>query len=192
VIRIVAIVEGRGEVRAVPVLLRRIATSLGLSVDVPRPIRVARQKIVKAGKLERAVELAARRAGQNGHVLVILDADDDCPAALAAELLQRATDARPDRQTCVVLAKSEYESWLLAAVGSIAGQRGIRSSVTPPGDPESVRDAKGWLSRHMSHGWSYRPTRDQAALTACFDLEAARDAPSFEKLWRDVGKMLRH
>lgn len=36
----------------------------------------------------------------------------------------------------------------------------------------------------------YRETVDQAALTAVFDFEAARSAPSFDKLWRDVKALL--
>ena len=36
----------------------------------------------------------------------------------------------------------------------------------------------------------YRPTLHQAALTKLFDLDAARAAPSFDKLWRDVTALL--
>ena len=47
--RIATIVEGHGEVEAVPLLLRRIAQGIspGLVVDVPRPIRVKRQQFLK-------------------------------------------------------------------------------------------------------------------------------------------------
>ena len=43
----------------------------------------------------------------------------------------------------------------------------------------------------MRPGRSYRPTLDQAALTAAIDLAAARTAPSFDKLWREVVALLR-
>ncbi len=81
-VRIASIVEGKGEVDAVPILLRRIAERVAPSsaVQVPRPIRVKRQQILKAGELERAVEIAARRTGVDGAILILLDADEDCPA----------------------------------------------------------------------------------------------------------------
>ena len=185
-LRIATIVEGQGEVEAVPVLLRRIAGAIGLAADVPRPIRVPRQKILKGSALERAVKLAALRAGLGGHILILLDADEDCPKDLAAKLQDEAAMARSDRRIRVVVAKSEYESWFLAAALSIAGKRGIEESVVPPRNSEEIRDAKGWISKRMPSGRSYRPTLDQAALTALFDLAAARTAPSFDKLWREV------
>ncbi len=194
VTRIVSIVEGHGELDAVPILLRRIAAAAlpAGAVDVRSPIRVDRRKIVKAAELERAVELAARKAGAGGRILILLDAEDDCPAELAPDLLRRARAARGDRAIRVVLAKTEYEAWFLAAADSIAGQHGIDEAATPPADPEAVTGAKEWLTRCMPAGRSYRPTRHQAALTKMFDLDAARrSAPSFDKLWRDVTALLK-
>ncbi len=58
-------------------------------VEIARPFRVKRGRVVRAGELERAVTQALRsRSGATG-VLVILDADDDCPAELASKLCQR-------------------------------------------------------------------------------------------------------
>lgn len=194
VTRIVSIVEGHGELDAVPILLRRIAAAAlpAGAVDVRSPIRVDRRKIVKAAELERAVELAARKAGAGGRILILLDAEDDCPAELAPALLRRARAARGDRAIRVVLAKTEYEAWFLAAADSIAGRHGIDEAATPPADPEAVTGAKEWLTRRMPAGRSYRPTRHQAALTKTFDIDAARrSAPSFDKLWRDVTALLK-
>ena len=190
--RIVAIVEGHGEVEAVPILLRRIAAAApAADIEVLPPIRVDRYGVVKQGELERAVELAARVTGTGGSILVLLDADDDCPAELGPELLERASAARPDRAIRVVLAKAEYEAWFLAATASIAGRCDIDEAAAQPDDPEGIRDAKGWLTARMPFGRSYRPTRDQANLTEHFDLDAARQAaPAFDKLWRDVRALL--
>ncbi|MXZ72229.1 MAG: DUF4276 family protein [Acidobacteria bacterium] len=190
--RLATIVEGHGEVEAVPILLRRIAEQVApaLSLRLPRPIRVNRQRVLTAGELERAVEFAARQGQTGGGVLVLLDANGDCPAELGPQLLRRATEARGDRAIRVVLAASEYEAWFLAAAGSIAGRHGVHPGTVRPKHPESIRDAKGWLSKQMPTGQRYRQTLHQPAFTAIFDLEAARTAPSFDKLWRDVSALL--
>ena len=186
-IRIVAIVEGDGEVKAVPVLLRRIGAAVAplAALDMARPIRVPRGRFLKASGLEGYVSLAASRAGPDGRILVLLDANGDCPAELGAALLQRARAARPDLLIEVVLAKCEYEAWFIAAADSLRGTRGISSAANVPPDPESIRGAKEWLRARMSG--PYSPTADQAALTARFDMTAARRrAPSFDKMWRAV------
>ena len=40
----------------------------------------------------------------------------------------------------------------------------------------------------MPAGQGYRETLHQPALTAIFDLDAAREAPSFDKLWMPAGQ----
>lgn len=194
-LRIATIVEGHGEVEAVPILLRRIVQEIcpGQLVAHLRPIRVKRQQIVKEGELERAVNLAALRSGRDGCILILLDANGDCPRDLAPKLLQRACNARSDRIVKVVLAKMEYEAWFLAAVGSLAGSHGIASSARKPSEPESIRDAKGWLSSCMPPGWAYRATLHQPAFSRIIDLDCARQfSPSFAKLCRDIGSWLRN
>ena len=191
--RIVTVVEGHGEVEAVPVLLRRIAghVSPDTVLEVPKPIRVKRNRLVRPGELERAVGLAAALLAENqGGILILLDANGDCPAELASTLLERAVAIRSDRNIRAVLARMEYEAWFLAAAASLAGRRGLDGNIAPPADPERVRDAKGWLSARMPDGRSYRETLDQAAFSATIDLDAARAAPSFDKLWRDVRSLL--
>lgn len=191
---IVAIVEGDGEVEAVPILIRRIAEveTPGVFPGVPQPNRVQRGRILKPGEIERYVELAARQGGPDGRILILFDADDDCPRDLAPRILRRATEVRSDRRIQVVLAQREYEAWFLAAADSLAGNRGLRDDITAPGDPEAIRDAKGWLTGQMPRGRSYRETLDQPALTDGFDLERARrSAASFRKMWRAVTDLLR-
>lgn len=186
--RIATIVEGHGEVEALPILLRRIAQQVSPEtvLDLPRPIRVSRNRVVQEGELERAIALAAREARAEGCILILLDANGDCPAELASQLLERALAARRDRDIRVVLAKMEYEAWFLAAAVSL----GIGEVIEPPDDPEAVRDAKGWLSARMQAGGPYRATIHQASFSATFDLDAARSAPSFDKFWRDVSSLI--
>ena len=124
-----AIVEGHGDVRAVPCLLRRIQQAVrpDLNLNVLRPWRVDRYKLVKPGEIERTVELAARKTPPPRAILILVDADDDPPCVLGPRLLARAGKARPDVPIGVVLAKREYEAWFLAAIDSISGRRGLRA-----------------------------------------------------------------
>ena len=188
-IRLGCIVEGHGEVEAVPVVVRRIAereSPLDI-VQILRPIRISKDRLVKARGLERAVELAARITGHPGGVLVVLDSDDDCPAEQGPALLARAVEVRSDRPIAVVLAKREFEGWLLAAAESLRGERGLPDNLQPPADPEVIRGAKEWLTGRMTAGRVYSPTLDQPALSARFDLDLARErSESFDKFYRDT------
>jgi hypothetical protein len=189
--RIVCIVEGHGECASVPILIRRIAGRFdpGLAVDVPQPIRIPKSKLLKPGELERAVEFAAIRAEAGGGILVILDSDDDCPAQLAPNLLARTLAARGDRPSAVVLANNEFESWFLAAAESLRGHKRFPEDLEPPAQPEAIRGAKEWLTQRVKMS-TYSPNVDQASLTAVFDLELARRAPSFDKCYREVIRLL--
>ena len=62
--------------------------------------------------MKQVVELAARQTSDGG-ILILLDADDDCPKQLAGALLQRARSARSDREIRVVIAKHENVSQLV-------------------------------------------------------------------------------
>jgi hypothetical protein len=170
------------------VLLKRLVKLVNPDgyVDV-QPFRVGRNKLVLPGELERAVERAGRGLRLPGAVLIVIDSDDDCPKELAPVLLSRATATANGRWPVgVVLAKSEFESWFIAAAESIAGHSGLAPDLCAPADPESIRDAKGWLQKAMPPGRKYSETVDQASLAAKFDLNVARRAPSFDKMYREI------
>ncbi|MEQ8964657.1 MAG: DUF4276 family protein [Azospirillaceae bacterium] len=184
------IVEGHGEATAVPILLRRIfLETLGRTdLDCLKPHRLPRNKLEAPGELERAVELGARKIKSRnsaGLILVLMDADDACPAATAPAVLSRIS--RHDVACSVVFANREFESWFLVAARSLRSDKRVRSDAEPPSDPESIRGAKEALGRMvMVSGAVYRPAVDQPALTARMDLAEARQAPSFDKLCRDI------
>jgi len=189
---LVPIVEGHAEVKAVPVLIRRLLAEFGrYTIRVARPVRVKRYQVVRPGELERALELARRRPEGCDAILLLLDADDDCPKEIAPDLIARANHASADLPCAVVLAKSEFEAWFVGSLESLRGVRGITETATAPAHPEDIRDAKGYLSHQMTHGCRYLETDDQPALAGFFDLELARQrCPSFEKFVRDVQKIL--
>lgn len=196
-VTIATIVEGHGEVQALPGLLRRLGGEIDAGVywHSLRPIRVSEATIkVQHAALARYVTLAAEqvRAEAPGFVLILTDADDeeDCPARLGPAIGASARAIRGDVGISVVLAKREFEGWFLAAAESLRGARGLPADLAPPNDPEAIRDAKGWLGRHMGRG--YEPTRDQPAFVELFDLHLARQrSPSFDKLWREVESQYR-
>ena len=184
---IVPIVEGQGEVEAVPELLRRILHEMNADhVTVLRPFRVKRNQVVREGKIERAVRQALRDREEAGGIMVILDSDDDCPAELGPQLLERCRNSAPSIPVVVILAHREFESWFLGAKESLRGRRGIREDATISEDPEGIRGAKKRLSGNME-GARYLEVDDQPAFAAVMDLETTRmNCPSFAKLVRDV------
>lgn len=188
---IVPIVEGHGEVPSVRPLIYRILAHAEspVPIEVARPIRKPRSKLVREGELERAVQLASRQCGPDGLVLVMIDADDDCAARLGPELEQRSRRVTPFRVS-VVLPVCEYEAWLLASARSIAGQRGLPTDLEPPDDPEGLRDAKGWITSRLPNGDIYKETLDQVALTSSLDVDAALEARSFRKLYGELTEYL--
>jgi hypothetical protein len=186
------IIEGHSEVQSVPLLLRRLlAERKRYDVRVGRPVRVSRSKVVRPGELERACELARRRPEGCDAVLILLDADDDCPKELAPYLLTRAKSVCGDVPVTVILAKSEFEAWFLGGLESLRGVRGLAATARAPVAPEGIRDAKGYLSQQMIGGRTYVEVDDQPALAEKFDLALTRQrCPSFDKFVRDVQMIL--
>lgn len=183
--KVAAIVEGDGEVRALPILLRRLAAwrTPEQFPDVLPPIRVRRDRFIhRDDEFQKYMQLAATKCGDGGCVLLLLDADDDCPAETAPALLTKARATVPHRRIAVVLANREYEAWFIAAAPSLHGHRGFALESSDAVDAEAPRDAKGWMAARMASG-SYGPTTDQPAFTAVMDLnQAFQRSRSFRKL----------
>ena len=158
-------------------------------MQIARPFRVKRNRVVKNGELERAVQQAVRDRENAGCIMVLLDADEDCPAQLGPSLLQRCRRAT-GLPVSVVLANKEFEAWFLGAKESLRGIRGIRADSTPPYDPERISGAKELLSRNMERR-RYLAVDDQAAFADKMDLSVAEQScPSFGKLVRDVADLV--
>lgn len=188
----VPIVEGQGEVQALPNLLHRIAQTVSADVliRVNPPIRVKASSFLRdKDYFYRQVTLAGAKAAQSqGHVLILLDCEDDCPATLGPELLQRAQAIRNDVSFVVCLAYREYETWFITAARSLQGCCGLTPDLEPPRDPEAVRGAKEWLSRRMPY--PYDPIVHQLDLTRAFDLQLAQANRSFQRLVQKIEMIL--
>lgn len=182
---IASIVEGDGEVAALPILLRRLNARYTPErwLDPLRPIRVRRDRFLnREEEFRRQLLLAAAKSGETGWILILLDADDDCPAELAQHILERARPYVADRKLSVVLANREFEAWFIASAASLDGVRGLTLPQAECNiEAELPRDAKGWVGKRM--GGAYNPILDQPALTQVFSLdEAHARSRSFRKL----------
>lgn len=193
-VRIGCVVEGHGEVSALPVLLRRLASSVDppTVVAADKPVRVHRDQFLNGTKAEEHLRIASLRAGAGGGLLVLLDADEDCAKTVgdaARGLADCVAYAHPVVAHCPVC---EYESWFLAAAESLRGCRGLPDDLELPGDPEAVRDAKGWLTRNTPRGAIYKEVEDQPAFSAEFCMQLAYlRSPSFRRFCRAFVALLR-
>lgn len=193
--RLVCVVEGHGEVQAAPELVARVLVQLlGVSPQdwaVDRdPIRVPRGDLVDRAapsprrtphpRAERALHLAATR--RPGGVLVLCDADDDCPAAWGGPF-RRMTPTRPAVPVRAVMACREFESWVLWGY-PVDDRRRVRAL-----DPEvAPRDAKGALQRLRP---GYKPSVHQREVVQTLPLPAVWAASdSFDKLVRSVSDLV--
>ncbi len=191
-VSIAPIVEGAGEEAALRCLVTRVALHLdpNLYVNMARPFRQSSGSLLRPGGIERAV-VAVGVQRPDHHILILLDADDDCAKTLGPELQHRARAAQPNLSISVVLCVREFECWLMAGVNTLRGKRGLSATVEPPAHPESTRGAKEWLSDRMEGTRKYRPTVDQAAFTDLFDLEAALSrCRSFRKFRDEIRRIL--
>lgn len=185
------IVEGHGDVKALPVLLRRFRDEAeAWDVDVGRPIRRPRSRLVDEAGVQQAVRLALVQP-DCGAVLLLFDGEFDCPANLGPTVQAWATAAADGTPCRVVLAHREYEAWFLAAIESLRGRRGIRNDAESHPAPENPRGAKEQLEARMQPGATYLETTDQPAFSALFSLPAAyRRSRSFRKLADSFGNLV--
>jgi hypothetical protein len=178
---IAPIVEGHSEVESVPVLLRRILGELWDTYDVQiaRPIRVKRNRIVKKEELERAIKLVISDRTGTSAILILFDSDEDNACQLAQRLFSWCRNST-NLPVAVIPARTEFECWFLGAKESLRAVRGIRRDACNVVNPESIVGAKGQLSRNMVTGCRYHEVVDQPALAAKMDIKVARrNCPSF-------------
>jgi hypothetical protein len=193
-LRVAVIVEGQGEYQGIRTLLERIWYELlgGDYLDVLRPFRQPQGTLLQEAGLKAAVDAARIKLDnmppddRHKLVLILIDAEDECPRDLAPRLLGWAREARADADIACVLPNPMFETWFAATAASLAGQNGLPADLTTPADPEGNRLGKGWLRRQLLPR-KYSETVDQPRFTARMDLALCRaSSPSFDKLCREL------
>ena len=178
--------------KAAPGLIRRILGDRLGRYDIPY-IRTIRAN----GKpdLVKRLEIHLRRAAvrRPDAILVLVDADDECPVEAVGSLVDRASALDLGVSVAVVYAKSEYEAWFISSLSEGTGE-GIRSrlnispSVNAPEDAENIRGAKEWL---RTRGRGYGETEDQEPLTHHIDMDLTYSrSRSFRRLCHAVDELV--
>jgi len=182
------IVEGDGDEHAMPVLVRRILHDHGhYHIQLPKPHKRGELHKVKS-RFRDYLETAILE----GHpVLCVLDFDcETCVDVLAEEraLVDQALLLRPDHPFAACFLVKEYESLFLTDTDCIRHHfPQIKKDHVFPSAPETVRDAKGEISRALPTGYAYKPTVHQAKLSAAINLTLLRQhSPSFHRLEQAV------
>lgn len=187
--RLVCIVEGRGEVDALPNLCSRVLNHLGIEgwfVD-KAPIRHPRSSLVDERKpsprrpcreegVTQAMDLA--RARKPDAVLLLCDEDDDCAAVWGPDATRVMSRMAPG---VAVMAVREYETWLLLARSDEAlAAVGVQN-------PGKLRDAKKALTKLVP---DYLPSTHQLEETRGIDVAFLRGrSASFDKLVRSIAAL---
>lgn len=196
---IVPIVEGRGEIAAFPLLLRRLLAEeyrrFDLTIDHPLAAN-GWHNLLRAGGIERFLERAALRANAAG-IIVLLDLDEaDCAADLARGLAARARGRGLHLPVAIVVAVQAYEAWFIASTETIRGRpiKGLNflpADVEPPPEPETIGSPKEWLKERLVAGRGYRETQDMAPLTESLDcVQVRRRCRSFRRLDHAVEQLI--
>jgi len=199
---VVPIVEGQTEASCIERLLQRVWTELLGSTErlqVLKPSRGKRDPLIRptgtdlGDKIEEAHVRLSQRVrldpSGRGFVLLLLDAERDCPAQLAPRLLATARIARSDADIACVLAKHMLENWIVAGASTLAGVNGLPTQIRVPENPEDRRGSF-WLDKQLrscNRTRKYAKTVDAAAFVQAMNLQECRtNSPSFDKLCRDL------
>lgn len=142
--------------------------------------------------LRDAVANDADPTGTRGVVLLVLDADDDCPKTLGPDLLKAAQQhcSHLSPFTCV-LAVREFENWIVAGSAGFRGRNDLDlpDPLPPVTDPEAFAGAS-WLTKQrqlVGRGKTYKKTADAVRFIHAMDLaEAERTSRSFQKLCKEL------
>lgn len=169
--RILPIVEGDGELNAVPLLLRNILYSNSIfGTEIMRA-----QKRGDIGKVRKNFERFLEAAQIEGAAIIwTFDCDDDCAKDVHAEFTERAKGVYCPNPIRFCFFVREYEALFLACIETLRGALPIGENIQDWRDPETIRNAKGTISGLMPKGISYSPTIDQARLTALLDFARLR------------------
>lgn len=188
------LVEGEGDIKAAPILLRRLLQEqygrYDWQVDPKHTMKVWGLAKLR-NRLSDYIEHLRNKPSCHG-AMILLDLEDQLPCEEAPALAEEIAILKPlPFPIVVVFACREYESWFLAGLTSIAlGSSHFPDGLTYPNDPEAKRGAKEELDKQMPPLLKYKEVLHQAEFSKLLSFEEARRAPSFRRLERALGELL--
>lgn len=189
---LLAVVEGDGDVRAAPILIRRILEQHKIYDARLLPVQ-RRGEYPSVAKHFDNYFLAAVK--EKAPILWIMDFDAkscDCPYREAAALLARAAALRPGWPIRIAFLTKEYETLFLHDENATrAVFTDIPKQASFPAQPETIRGAKEWLSKQRPSGMAYKETVHQQKITAHLNLQTLRErSADFAHLERAVLQLI--
>jgi hypothetical protein len=139
------VVEGHGEVQAVPRLLFRLVADLGLPTIYWRP---PMRRPITSERVAADICAIVRTKRNVDCLLVLRDEDDGCPATAGPELSKWLANQQLPFPAAATLLHREYEALFLPCIDVMAGQSLVTASISRPGllagtsftgNPESLR-----------------------------------------------------
>jgi Domain of unknown function (DUF4276) len=196
------IVEGQTEEGSLERLLQRTWSELlgnAERLQVLRPSRGKRDALIdpKRAELANKVEEAFAKLNQQllhdedgrGLILLLLDAESDCPKLLGPQLLKIANKTRSDADITCVLPKLTFENWIMGGASRLAGVNGM-PKILPERDRFEERSGAAWLQKQLrekNRARAYKKTIDAKIFVKAMDLaECRQNCPSFDKLCREL------
>lgn len=168
--RLQPVVEGAGDVEAMPILLRRLLIERHriYDVEVLRPYRYG--ELARMSKnFDRNIRAVAK---ENAPILWTADCDDDCPVDWVSHFEQNLPAGFPVPIRFALFVR-EFESMFLAEHQCLITRLALDPRTPRLGNPETHRDAKGEITRMMPAGAAYKEMVNQPSLTAAMDLSVA-------------------
>ena len=192
--KIIPIVEGPGDIEAVPELLRRILFELLNTYDwqISRPKRANNLHHLKQ-QLDRFIAYACGEP-DCGAILILLDLDDGCPRDEVIAMVKAIKSIYHNGiPIAIVFAYHEYEAWFLASLETIAGNYDLPAGLIYDNSPETIRGVKEWITSKMPAGVGYKETFHQVRMTELIDLRLAKNrSRSFARLCHAIEEIVDH
>jgi hypothetical protein len=191
--KLLLIVEGEGDASAAPILVRRVMAELfgvyDLLIEVQRRRDINHLRANDWAHFKRYVQAAFY---EGCPILWLLDADDECPVALAGTMYQIVESIGVRQPFSVGFWVREYETMFLYDKKMLVHFLGDKVKIDV-GDPEMIRGAKEWLSSKLPRGEIYKARVDQSRLTAMVNLQALKASyRSFQHFEKVLNWLLSH